>query len=843
MVLSLDAADPGLVRRLAAAGEMPAMAALIERAAVVDTIAPEAVYVSANWPTLFTATQPDRHRYLCWDEIAPGTYERRETDLSYIREPPLWRALSAAGRRVAVFDVPHTVIEPVDGVMVTEWACHDRHGVTGSWPPELAGELHARHGRPFGSADPIWFPQFAPCDYVHRDGDHRTPEETEAMLAALRGSIESKRRASLELLGRGGWDLYMAVMGESHCVGHQFWHLHDAAHEKHDAALAARVGDPVADVYRRLDAVVGDHLSALGPDDTAYVTLAHGMTAHHDGTHLLDHVLDRLDWSLDHPGGHGAATRAAGRLPAALRRPLVSRMRDRFGTGAPGELPERSTRRWFQVPNNTVVGAVRLNLAGREPLGRIRPADRRAVLGWLADRLRELVNLEAGRRVVRECVISDDVFRRDGGDAFADLYVEWERSAPIERVWSPTVGTVSVPYEHWRQGDHERTGITLATGPGIAPGQRRGTFPIVDLGATFAAAAGVRLEGVDGVAIESILPTAAQGAHDAAPPARARRRARGPARRPDWARDDAGVAAVGALRPEVASAGARAEAAESRAAAAEARVDAIDRELSGRVEDLARLAEVATMMAWLPHADVPETALVTVVMPTRDRRDLLETAVGSVLGQSYGRFELIVVDDGSRDGTAEYLAGVSDPRMRVLRADGVGACAARNLALEEARGDLVAYLDDDNRFDPHWLKAVAAAMAGRPDAQCCYGARVVDDGGRLFDAPPSGRPWVHFWPWDRVAVREGNRVDMNVIAHRRNNVRFDESLDYFGDWDLLLQLSADGDPVEVPAIGAYYRTDVPGRLTATVSGERRDDEAARVREKAAPPASAAAPGV
>lgn len=130
-----------------------------------------------------------------------------------------------------------------------------------------------------------------------------------------------------------------------------------------------------------------------------------------------------------------------------------------------------------------------------------------------------------------------------------------------------------------------------------------------------------------------------------------------------------------------------------------------------------------------------------------------------------------------------------------------------------------------------------AAFAARPDARCGYGARVVDDGGRVFHAPPSGRPWIHFWPWDRVAVRDGNRVDMNVIAHRRRDgIRFDESLTYFGDWDLLLQLCADGDPIEIPAIGAYYRTDLPDRLTATVSAAARDAEAARVREKAAQPA-------
>ena len=95
-------------------------------------------------------------------------------------------------------------------------------------------------------------------------------------------------------------------MGESHCTGHQLWHLHDPSHPGHDPELVRRLGgDPMREIYRRLDSVVADHLERLGPDDTAYVLFPHGMTAHHDGTHLLDKVLHRLDIGLDDPNAFG----------------------------------------------------------------------------------------------------------------------------------------------------------------------------------------------------------------------------------------------------------------------------------------------------------------------------------------------------------------------------------------------------------------------------------------------------------------------------------------------------------------------------------------------------------
>src|SRR3954453_16809247 len=127
MAIGMDAADPALVREFAAAGQMPNLARLLSQAAVLDTRGPMGVFVSANWPTVFTATSPDRHGYLCWDEYREGTYEYRTPNPTMCRGVPIWRRMWEAGKRVAIFDVPHTVVEEVNGAMVSEWGCHDRH--------------------------------------------------------------------------------------------------------------------------------------------------------------------------------------------------------------------------------------------------------------------------------------------------------------------------------------------------------------------------------------------------------------------------------------------------------------------------------------------------------------------------------------------------------------------------------------------------------------------------------------------------------------------------------------------------------------------------------------------
>lgn len=107
-------------------------------------------------------------------------------------------------------------------------------------------------------------------------------------------------------------------------------------------------------------------------------------------------------------------------------------------------------------------------------------------------------------------------------------------------------------------------------------------------------------------------------------------------------------------------------------------------------------------------SDVVVMPRVSVYMPTHNRLDLLRRAVSSVLAQSMADFELIIVNDQSSDGTADYLdeLAASNPRVRVLHnASNLGACASRNRAIAVARGEYVTGLDDDDFFLPERLAA------------------------------------------------------------------------------------------------------------------------------------------
>jgi len=580
-------------------------------------------------------------------------------------------------------------------------------------------------------------------------------------------------------------------------------------------------------VYSELDATIAAHIARLDDETTVYVLLSHGMRAHYDGTQLLDPVLLRLDeyasGVLDRGLMSRAADSASARLPRGLRTAafgaaagLRRRLHDRVPLGYfEGEMPWLGQRRWWAQMNDTVSGCVRVNLEGREPNGRIAAGQFRAVMYWLAERLRELVNVETGEPAVADVLLTDDNYERVAGDAFGDLIIEWNRTAPIETVWSPATGIVRVPYRDWRTGDHHRGGLLLARGPGIEPGRRRERMPVLDIAPTLAASLGFDFPDLDGTPRADLVPGTGAVSRRAAravrplpdaEPVRALGRRR-------WTKRYDVPASTWTDRYAIGLATAH----HHTSAVLEATRESVAA-LQGRVQELERAASVATVGAWLRQIEVPEKLSITVVLPTHNRCELLQRAIDSVRGQTYPNWELVVVDDGSDDETAGVLerARSQDARIVTARLDPAeGASQARNRALDLARGDLVVYLDDDNRFDPDWLRAVAWAFTEYPDVNVAYGARIVDDVRRHHGFDPGGMPWLQLLDWDRELCAAQNIVDQNVLAHRRGfaNARFDERLTHYSDWDLVLQLTQHEDPLVLPAVAACFTTDAPSRLS------------------------------
>ncbi len=187
-------------------------------------------------------------------------------------------------------------------------------------------------------------------------------------------------------------------------------------------------------------------------------------------------------------------------------------------------------------------------------------------------------------------------------------------------------------------------------------------------------------------------------------------------------------------------------------------------------------------------ADLP----VTVVIPTRDRKDLVTEAVASVLKQTFKDFELIVVDDGSEDGTREQLsARFSEPRLIYLRTENRGVSAARNLGVSSGRGRWIAFLDSDDLWEPLKLERQLGYLAENPDAEACYTGETWIRGGRfvnprLVHAKKSGNVFSDCLP---LCIISPSSIIMTRALFEELG-GFDESLPACEDYDLWLRLAA-----------------------------------------------------
>ena len=224
-----------------------------------------------------------------------------------------------------------------------------------------------------------------------------------------------------------------------------------------------------------------------------------------------------------------------------------------------------------------------------------------------------------------------------------------------------------------------------------------------------------------------------------------------------------------------------------------------------------------------PPVSPPVSPTVSVVIPAYNRAASIRAAVESVLGQTHADFELLVVDDGSADGTMAALDGVADPRLqRLVHAQNRGVSAARNTGIRAARGTWVAFQDSDDEWLPDKLERQMARIAALGSA--CVGGycgmTIVGEAGGTDRA--AGGKAESYYPPAALGPREGDilerllRVSListqTLVARRDLLDRvggFDESLPALVDWDCVLRLARHGPFafVDAPLVRQYFSAD------------------------------------
>lgn len=192
--------------------------------------------------------------------------------------------------------------------------------------------------------------------------------------------------------------------------------------------------------------------------------------------------------------------------------------------------------------------------------------------------------------------------------------------------------------------------------------------------------------------------------------------------------------------------------------------------------------------------------LISIIMPSWNRANIISEAIASVQKQTYANWELLIVDDGSSDETAAIVATLqqNDPRIKFYPIEHQGVCAARNVGIKEAQGKYLAFLDSDNKWQSDFLEIMVLGMLDKRIDFAYAGLQLESETGTTYRAYSGGTK----------ALRIFNHIDLNILVVATSLARqingFDGALRRWVDHDFALRLSEIVEPVLFPIIGCIY---------------------------------------
>lgn len=224
---------------------------------------------------------------------------------------------------------------------------------------------------------------------------------------------------------------------------------------------------------------------------------------------------------------------------------------------------------------------------------------------------------------------------------------------------------------------------------------------------------------------------------------------------------------------------------------------------------------------------------VSVLLTCYNHLDYLGPCLDSLRSQTFRDFEVIALDDGSTDGTREFLAKQADLRVH-LNESNLGTYGTLNVGLGLATGDWIAVFNDDDLWAPEKLQRQIEALEGWPRTGLVHtsGWFIGPDGNRLSDPEPLGFPWPKTKSGDVLAdLMHHNQIITSSALFSREAVervgQFDPSFYGCGDWQMWLRIASEFDVVHVDEPLTFYRVH---ETNAARNEDRMNDDSRRIRE-------------
>lgn len=222
---------------------------------------------------------------------------------------------------------------------------------------------------------------------------------------------------------------------------------------------------------------------------------------------------------------------------------------------------------------------------------------------------------------------------------------------------------------------------------------------------------------------------------------------------------------------------------------------------------------------------------ISVIMPVYNGELFLQPAIDSLLVQSETDWELIVVDDGSKDRTPQLLESYADERIKVFRQANQGEAGARNAGLQQATGEYIAFLDADDLYLPKALEDLRSYLDSHPQFDVVFSdGDIFNEHDQVVMSLTDVRPGIHTGRILDKVIISSSIVTVPVCTMTRrskilaHSVQFDRNVVIGPDWDFWIQLAAHVDFGYLDKKTCRYRIHTTNISRTTGSEKRRKDE-------------------
>lgn len=464
LIIGWDGVDWKILKPLLDAGELPNLAALIERGAHGDCLSTVPSHSWCAWPSFMTGLNPAGHAVFDILEHKPGVSRRLPITYHSIKGRTIFADFTAADKTSLALNIPLTFPTPkIKGKVVAGGVLPAARSYT--YPTDLQGELDSK--APFPINGMSW------TTFRNRP---------EAFLEEC-AEITAKRQHAFEyLLDTTEWDfatvVYVSTDRIQHCLMEYIHPEHPAYPEMKDTAVAKQARA----IYQQLDEGLARLLDRTTQRDLVMLMSDHG---HQACTRCV--TMDRV---LKHLGflEFGRGSFAFNLVRWGPGRRIARRLYDIFKLHGRVSIPA-SPIDWDKTRAYTSVVStgegVSVNLRGREPQGTVDPKDYEKVRDEVFEALSAFRDPETGRSPIAKIYRKEEVMTGEFFDTAPDLLLV---PAPF---YSLTHAKGMVEDADWLSGDHRLEGVIVATGPEVTPGPLTETVELIDLGPTSMAALGV----------------------------------------------------------------------------------------------------------------------------------------------------------------------------------------------------------------------------------------------------------------------------------------------------------------------------------------------------------------